>query len=166
MHAYSPFFETLHDETSPTGHLGRGTHCSVLRAVAWHDEVRSPLAKAVWLDFAVVWDEDHDSRVIDAVTRLYFAGLLSPVQFIGERKGTLSVVMQDATVERIGRSGMRAYEEAVTDVCQGLDDPWTTRFEATSNCRASIINDDAVKIQLYLSTVDMLWSLGIKPAAA
>jgi hypothetical protein len=41
----------------------------------------------------VIWDEDHDERVIGVVERMYFAGLLHPVLFVGERKGSLTVVL-------------------------------------------------------------------------
>ena len=37
MTQYSQFFQTLHDELTPTGTLGRGTHYSILRAVVFHD---------------------------------------------------------------------------------------------------------------------------------
>jgi len=37
MESYSPFFQTLHDERSPTGHLGNGTHASILRAIVFTD---------------------------------------------------------------------------------------------------------------------------------
>ena len=57
MKQYSPFFSTLHDEDGPVGHLGGGTHYSVLRAVLWEPE-------PAFHDFAVVWDEDHDLRVV------------------------------------------------------------------------------------------------------
>src|SRR4051812_6684669 len=87
--SYSPFFQTLHDETRPVGQLGRGTHYSILRVPIWQDEWLNLLAQGLLLDFAVIWDEDHDARVMEAVEALYFSGLLSPVRFIGERKGSL-----------------------------------------------------------------------------
>src|SRR5438093_42433 len=92
-HLYSPFLETLHDETRPVGNLGRGTHYSVLRAVTWHDTFLTALPRAALLDFAIIWDEDHDARVIQVVNELYFEGLLAPVRFIGERKGGLTVLV-------------------------------------------------------------------------
>jgi hypothetical protein len=47
MQKYSAFFETLHDETSPTG-----AYCSVLRAVVFHDPMGTPMPKGQNLDFA------------------------------------------------------------------------------------------------------------------
>lgn len=139
MNKYSPFLETL------------------------HDPVRRPSKQANWLDFAVIWDEDHDTRVIDAVMGLHVAGLLSPVLFVGERKGTLSLVRSDRTLHDMGRSDFADYEGGVTSICRSLDDPWTTSVEPMSACGAGIISDKAEKVQLYMSTINMLWSLGTKP---
>ena len=95
-----PFFQTLHDETRPVGNLGRGTHYSVLRAPVWHDEFMNRLERCAFLDFAIIWDEDHDDRVIDAIMVLYISGMLAPVRYIGERKGTLSVLLAPDVVRR------------------------------------------------------------------
>lgn len=80
--------------------IGRGTHYSVMRAPIWQDKWLNPMPNGVMLDFAVIWDEDHDERVLEVIERVYFAGLLAPVRFIGERKGTLSVLIDVATVAR------------------------------------------------------------------
>jgi hypothetical protein len=93
VNTYCPFFQTQHDETHPVGRFGRGTHYSVLRAPVWHDESTKRLDRCAFLDFAIIWDEDHDDRVIDAIMALYISGLLAPVRYIGERKGTLSVLL-------------------------------------------------------------------------
>src|SRR4051812_20247485 len=74
MQKYSEFFQTLHDEQAPVGYLGRGTHYSILRAVVFSDSLAKPLFDARFLDFAVIWDEDHDARIIEPIQKLYFAG--------------------------------------------------------------------------------------------
>ena len=73
MKLYSPFFQTLHDERSPAGHLGDGTHASILRAMVFSDPYQRPLSGGIEVDFAVIWDADHDTRVIKAV-EAYFIG--------------------------------------------------------------------------------------------
>ena len=65
MRKYSEFFQTLHDEVPPYRNFGRGTHYSVLRAVVFGDSEGNLLGNARFQDFAVVWDEDHDERVIE-----------------------------------------------------------------------------------------------------
>jgi hypothetical protein len=76
MQTYSDFFKTLHDETSPTGYLGRGTHHSVLRALVFHDPMGKPLPEGQFADFAVIWDEDHDTRVMEPIEEIYRRGLV------------------------------------------------------------------------------------------
>jgi hypothetical protein len=45
--------------------LSAGTHYSVLRVPIWQDEWLNPVAQGMLLDFAVIWDEDHDARVME-----------------------------------------------------------------------------------------------------
>src|SRR5882757_5583273 len=93
MESYSHFFQTLHDERSPTGRLGNGTHASILRAIVFHDPTLEPLSTGALADFAVIWDEDHDTRVIKAVESIYRAGFLGSLLMIGERKGALNAIV-------------------------------------------------------------------------
>jgi hypothetical protein len=95
MRMYSDFFKTLHDETGPTGYLGQGTHHSVLRAVAFHDPMGSPLSEGRFTDFAVIWDVDHDVRVLEPIEGIYRLGLLSSFVMFGEHKGTFTAVLSD-----------------------------------------------------------------------
>ena len=157
---YSPFFQTLHDETRPVGQLGRGTHYSVLRVPIWQDEWLNPLGQASLLDFAVIWDEDHDERVIDVVEALYFRGLLAPVRFIGERKGSLSVLVEAKTVDAWDRAALKAYREAVSDVGQSQEDPWPATVGAVLGPHRSIIHAPEEDVSLYLRNIQLLWKLG------
>lgn len=159
---YSPFFQTLHDETQPVGHLGRGTHYSVLRVPIWQDEWLNPLRQGALLDFAVIWDEDHDERVIEVIADLYFAGLLAPIRFIGERKGSLSVLIDEKTVEAWDHAALKNYRDAVSDVGQSLEDPWPTTVDAVSGSKHSIIHASKEDVALYLRNIRMLWLLGAK----
>jgi hypothetical protein len=98
MQKYSDFFQTLHDETRPTGYLGQGTHCSVLRATVFHDETARPLRRARFADFAVIWDADHDMRVIEPIEEIYRRGLLSSFIIFGERKGSFTAIPSDPSL--------------------------------------------------------------------
>src|SRR5258708_7952549 len=117
--SYSPFFNTLHDETAPVGDLGRGTHYSVMRAITWHDAQLRVLPKASALDFAIIWDEDHDTRVVALVEKMYFEGLLAPVRFVGERKGMFTVLIDPATPLGRDRAALEAYVKHVEGVAEG-----------------------------------------------
>jgi hypothetical protein len=95
MQQYSDFFKTLHDETGPTGYLGRGTHYSVLRAVVFHDPAGNSLPAGQFADFAVIWDEDHDVRVMKPIEEIYRRGLLSGFVMFGERKGNFTAILSN-----------------------------------------------------------------------
>ncbi|MCS6038242.1 hypothetical protein LNQ52_33090 [Klebsiella pneumoniae subsp. pneumoniae] len=43
--------------------------------------------------FAIIWDEDHDTRIVDVLEIALMRNLLGPVVFAGERKGSLNIVL-------------------------------------------------------------------------
>jgi hypothetical protein len=168
-----PFFKTLHDETSPVGSFGRGTHYSVMRAPIWHDKWLNPMQKGAMLDFAIIWDEDHDERVLEVIERMYFAGLLAPVRFIGERKGTLSVLIDAQTVASWKPGALNKYREGVSKISNGQCDPWPAYVSSLASLASlparaisvdpSIIHEERAKVAAYLQNIDMRWHVGIKP---
>ncbi len=160
MNSYSHFFQTLHDETGPVGHLGRGTHYSVIRSVAWIDKTLQPMPSARFHDLAIIWDEDHDTRVIDVIERLYFSGLLSPAIAIGERKGGVTVILPDNTPILANAVQFQDYSRSLLAQAENQDDPWCCNVGTVSNPDA-LINAPAKMVTQYIQTIDMLWSLGI-----
>ena len=102
MQTYCDFFQTLHDETSPVGYLGRGTHCSVLRAVVFHDPLGNPLSEGRFADFAVIWDEDHDVRVMEPIQEIYRRGLLPSFVMFGEHKGSFTAIPSPKITSVVG----------------------------------------------------------------
>lgn len=168
---YSNLFACLYDEVSPVGALGRGTHYSVFRCVEWLDVTRRPLAYPQIHDFAVIWDEDHDERIIEAVERIYMAGLLSPIQFIGERKGSLTAVVAAKFYFTGTTKDTEAYRCSLEAISQGLDDPWPFQLgsfdrapgNGHQNFYEGLIHDSDYRVGLYLSNIDSLWALGTKP---
>ncbi|MFM0529740.1 hypothetical protein PQR11_32710 [Paraburkholderia strydomiana] len=161
--SYCPFFQTLHDETRPVGNFGKGTHYSVLRAPIWHDEFMVRLERCAFLDFAIIRDEDHDDRVVDAIMVLYISGLLAPVRYIGERKGTLSVLLAPDAIRSWPEETLAQYCSEVSDIGQCLEDPWATKVDSVEGIEHSIIHSSAENVATYLRNIDMLWELGVKP---
>lgn len=169
---YSTFFSCLHDEPEEYGSLGRGTHYSVFRSIEWLDVCRRPLERPEVHDFAIIWDEDHDTRVIDAVERIYMAGLLSPVQFIGERKGGLTLVVAARFYWSVE---IEDYKRAVEAATAPMDDYWPVTigmFDRSPGAMQmnwhqtesqGLINDKDHRVNLYLANIDSLWALGTKP---
>jgi hypothetical protein len=161
MKKYSDFFKTLHDEQSPTGYLGRGTHYSILRAVVFNDASGSYLPRAQFADFAVIWDEDHDERVIEPIEKIYRYGLLPHFLMFGERKGIFSAVLANQGQEPDQASSLQAALHAIT---QDLEDSWPAQVVTSLDSDdLSIIDATVEKTSLYLKNLAMLWELGVKP---
>ncbi|MCC2976244.1 hypothetical protein LK533_06095 [Sphingomonas sp. PL-96] len=171
---YSTLFSCLHDEKEPIGYLGRGTHYSVFRSIEWLDVERRQLVKPQIHDFAVIWDEDHDERIINVVERIYMAGLLSPVQFIGERKGGLSIVLAARYYCGSGDDYRGAeFAKLVSPIVSDVDgDSWNlelgcfdrhdTSARGHQTELPSIIQDKDEVAFTYLKNIDNLWRLGTK----
>ncbi len=156
MSQYSPFIEVIHDEQLPVGFLGRGTHYSVFQYPSWVTETGSPLSKPKRHRFAVIWDEDHDIRVIRVLEGLYLAGLLTSVVFAGERKGMLTAILSPA----IDSTRIQGLQDTFASVASSGDDPWTVELFSSEET-GGIINDNAEKVQTYLNNIRNLWRLGI-----
>ncbi len=162
MQQYCDFFKTLHDELIPTGQFGRGTHYSVFRTLVWRDELGAPLDVAHYLDFSVIWDEDHDVRVFDAIKELHHKGLLSAAVFVGERKGMFSLLVSDSTMNKMSDDLFHRYYQdvaAVTNCVAG--DHWPSEVGVVSS-PGGIISAQDEHVVLYLATISMLWNLGVK----
>lgn len=173
--SYSSLLSCIYDESKPLGKIGRGTHYSVFRSVEWLDVQRKKLAQPHVHDFAVIWDEDHDIRVMEAVERIYMAGLLSPIQFIGERKGHLYIVV--ASIFYCGwqvEAGIDNYISQIEDIASDLThgDEWHVElgfFDRSPSWPPhqtkipDLIHDSQERVITYLRHIDALWSLGTRP---
>jgi hypothetical protein len=170
---YSTLLSCLHDEPEPVGQLGRGTHYSVFRSVEWLDVVRAPLTVPQVHDFAVIWDEDHDTRIIDIIESIYMMGLLSPIQFIGERKGTLTVIVAAKFYFAHSDANLEAYVRRLNEISQKPNhgDSWPTEVGMFDRSPGSphqtelhgLIAADDHRVITYLRNIDSLWGLGTKP---
>lgn len=167
---YSTLLSTIYDEPEPVGKIGRGAHYSVLRCAEWFDVTRAPLAHAQIHDFAVIWDEDHDTRVIQVIEQLYIEGLLSPIQFIGERKGTLTVIVASSFYYS-AYNVIQDYILRIENIADTLEfDSWGAEVgvfnknpDSPRNTTSKyIIQDSDDRVQTYLKNIDSLWNLGTK----
>lgn len=170
---YSTLFSCLYDEPSPIGHLGRGTHYSVFRSVEWLDVTRTPVALPQIHDFSVIWDEDHDTRIIETIEAIYMAGLLSPIQFIGERKGTLTIIVAAKFYFWGSDTEFKSYEWQLQRICQNSShgDNWELEVGMFDRSPGSphqtelhgLISAEEHRVITYLRNIDSLWGLGTKP---
>lgn len=79
------------------------------------------LGSARFHDFAIVWDEDHDERVIEPVEKIYLAGLLPHFLMFGERKGSFSAI----ATEDAPRTSL--LESRLSEITQNLSDSWPSK---------------------------------------
>lgn len=146
MHRYSHLFSTLHDERAPVGFLG--AYYSILRAVVWDDKPTPH-----YHDFAVIWDEDHDERVIWTIEQLYLRRMLPAVLAIGERKGNITAL----TAERPPRTFVKDLENIAQD---NPRDPFVAYVERFDEATGYIVPTSPEKVRAYLKGIDALWGLG------
>lgn len=159
---YSLLFSTLYNEPSPIGQLGRGAHYSVIQAVQWvrpsdGETLTYPLLQRM----GILWDEDHDTRVIDVIEAGYMNRLLHPVLFMGERKACLTVVVRNEF--EITEEYIRAWDEVNDRFSKAQGDYWNV--EIVHRCdaarRAQVINDDSEVVETYLQNIMNVWKIGL-----
>ncbi|SNT15400.1 hypothetical protein SAMN05421763_105236 [[Luteovulum] sphaeroides subsp. megalophilum] len=173
---YSPYLHCIYDEPAPTGHIGRGTHYSVVQALSWRSEKGELRQQAAVQNVAIIWDEDHDERIIPCVEALLMAGLLHAVSMIGERKGGVTIVFNSMSAARLSDNQKRVYREEVTRVINDVvaakhEDSWSITFGEmtdTPSLRStgrdifhqSLIQDgDVQKIETYVRNINYLWDI-------
>lgn len=157
------FFQCLYDQRIPVGSLGRGTHYSVYRSISWHLQNFTPSARAAYHDVAVVWDEHHDERVLDVFSRIHVEGLLAPILFVGERKGTLYVLLEEDAVVELGTAGIEQLTERLRPLADLGTDIWSVDVAAYGADSTGIIQAPQEDVDTYLASIDLLWKLGLKP---
>ncbi|MGW8278541.1 hypothetical protein ACWGK7_03470 [Sphingomonas aurantiaca] len=174
---YSTLFTCLYDQPEPLGRIGRGSHHSVFRSVQWYETNGERRQTGRFHDFAVIWDEDHDTRVIPVIERLHLAGLLWPVVFIGERKGVLTILCDYMVIPDLEEEAL-GYHHRVREIAGGADDTdsWTCEFgwfqrntgisETSLSETMAIIADSDHRSIPYLEAIDVVWQLGPKRPAA
>ncbi len=171
---YSTFFHCIYDQAEGFGRMGSGAHFSIFRAIERLDVEMKPSPVPQIHDFAVIWDEDHDQRIIKVVESLLMHDLLAPVQFIGERKGTLTIVLAARAVSYMGMS-VDQYAAAASKAAQasGIEDYWAPRIGIYDRNPDSVgqrdpqylIAEPVSVVMSYLDTIDYMWSLGSRPWA-
>jgi len=169
----------IHDEQEPIGNLGRGTHYSVFRAPTWHTEGGKLSHTGALHDFAVIWDEDHDERIIKVLEKLYFEGLMHPFLFAGERKGSITMVLSAQFAASKDPAALAGFLQLVTSVIDQVvdaefQDYWNSTFGVFPDTEdplpgaiegdylRMLINDRADSVATYLNNIHNLWCLGHK----
>jgi hypothetical protein len=167
---YSDVIRCLYDEPGPVGNIGRGTHYSVFRSIESRIDFLDGVSKPFFHDFAVIWDEDHDTRIIETVEGIYKAGLLGRVIFIGERKGTLTVLLahnhflydRPFTVEEYARDVELVAHSPGEDYWPFTYGFISKDFPPSTDALTSIIQTSESHARFYLKNIYNIWNLGSK----
>ena len=163
---YSTIFTTIYDQPESISDFSNGVHYSIMRAVEWLDVERNSLSAPEIHDFAILWDRDHDVRIINVIEKLYLTGLLSPIQFIGEHKGVLTIIL--ASKYEYNADDVGNYKKQVSEIVSSLDfDSWICSFGtfdrsgADHQCLFNELLSVSHKNTFYfLKSIDLQWKLG------
>jgi len=101
MKRYSTYFQTIHDQPSRREDSRRIEGFTVFRVVVWSDHELKRRDTPKNHTFAIVWDEDHDTRVIQVAEKFYLAGVLQCISMIYEHEGNIVVRLLDDIDETV-----------------------------------------------------------------
>ena len=147
---YSASFITLYDEIEPTSGIGRGCHYSIFRA-----KDNTSQNENQFFDFAIIWDEDHDERIIGVLENLYMEKKLINYIIVGERKGGFTAILHPSRQREISNS---------LPECFDIDwDSWSTKVLTLKEVdNGSLIHDSKGRAEEYINSIIEKWELGIK----
>ena len=159
--SYSTIFHTVYDQPAPVGvlTLGHGNHYSVLSCPQWRGVLNEDTLGEVRNQMiGVIWDEDHDTRVIRVLERAYINHLMAPVMFVGERRAKLRVVVQDDLL--FGEDYLAEWRGSVLEALADSDD-WGVEIVCLKDVGSHglIVADKAV-VNRYLGVIRDLWAVG------
>lgn len=116
--------------------------------------------KRNFYDFCIIWDEDHDERIIEIVNELNKRKLLSPILFIGERKGNVSIVLNKYLITD-EENYFDYVKDIITSVSTLQGDIFETYFMCLDEDLGMLINDDNNKVREYLLEICKKYNLGL-----
>lgn len=169
--SYSPFFTTIYDEPQQLGKIGGGSHYSILRCSEWTDQCLERTETGNVHDLCVIWDSDHDTRIIEVLETIYMKGGLSPVLFVAERKGGVTFLLNSAYT-KAHPTNKYDWSKKVREICKNVSqgDHWSVDVAVFNKMLdfgtqdfKQIIPENDVVIESYLRFIDSNWNLGVAP---
>ena len=172
---YSPHLHCIYDESAPTNHFGRGTHYSIFQALSWRSKKGKLNQQATVHNVAVIWDEDHDERIIPCMEALLMNGLLYAVSIIGERKGHMNIVFNSMSSAYMDTNQKHIYRKEITKIVNDIigtkfEDSWSITFGEMSDVPSmakngykifhqSLIYSDIDIIDAYIRKINNRWNI-------
>lgn len=166
---YSSFFQCLYDHPDMPGDRYYGAY-SVFRAIDARDVDQRPTPLPRIHDFAIIWDRDHDTRIIPVIEEMLMAGVLPGVQFLGEHKGFLTIILAARTYWNID---VEAYAKRVEALTAAAGDFWSVKVGMYDHGKGNLRHGHQCDFQeliglseeeehAFLFTIDNMWQLGTK----
>lgn len=123
------------------------------------DSVRQSLEL---FDFALLWDEDHNERIWPIVERIWTAGLLAPIRYMGERKASVVVILDEKM--DFGDGGIDAHTQPLERCIEADEgDSWHVMTEVGLRPDTAMINSKPELVLDYLKSIAAPWRLGSRP---
>jgi len=120
-------------------------------------------------DFVVIWDDDHDTRIIAVVEEMLMAGILPGVQFISEHKGTLSIILASPTYWGPDVEEFKAHVSRLTaaagdywTVEVGMIDTTPGNLKVLNQCDFLEILGSGDAETAFFFLISAAWNLGTK----
>lgn len=155
---YSKVLYTEYDQPTVIGTLGHGNHYSILSFPQWRGLLNEPERREVRNQrIGVIWDEDHDTRVIRVIERAYADRLMAPVLFVGECKAYLRVVVQDEF--EFGGGYLTDWKLSLAQAL--TNDSWAVEIIHLKDVGSyGIVVADKEVVGRYLGGIIDLWGVG------
>lgn len=140
MKTYSLIFSTIAEPEISYGDI------TILRSLLWYANY------PMFYDFAIIWDEDHDERIIWIAEQLWLRGLLEHIVALGEHKAVLTIIVKEKQSDE--------FEKSVIKVASKLPD--NDAFSVNIEILGDDENDGDYTHDLAIGA-NLLWRLGKKP---
>ncbi len=149
---YSHFFRTEYDEQRDIGVLE--AHHSVLSVPSLNKEYSALDIQRI----AVIWDDDHDERVIPILEAACFKGLLRNVLFIAEHKGAVSIIMHGNAKSFLWKTRQKKWQDICDEVIE--NDEFKIDIMSKEEYVQTLADSLQPMYENYLNHICDVWSLG------
>lgn len=147
--------ESLYEEKDQVGFTD-GVHHSVLQFASWHNDARKVRKTARVQRVAIVWDPDHDERVLDVADAMYVRGLLAPVLLLSEMKGMLYVALRPNASRLLD---LEDYRSEVSAAATPDGDSWMVEVIPYESRSEALRLMSGERGQCYIDGIDAVWQL-------
>lgn len=162
---YHTAFTCIHDETKANNEKLDGLHHSVFRYT-------QPDWSAATHTFTVIWDEDHDIRVFEAIDYLHRNDLLPPITAISEKEGSLTIYIPEDIAKQVSAQQLHRYLNEVEQAGSYVKGDWWSVYICLYSAdfmraldSAGTHNGETYDLE-YVRKINVTWHLGMNEPSA